>query len=487
MRLRAGRRPARAASPAASSPAGASTTCATGCAASTDERTDEVLRGRASVTSPGCPSATSSGWARRCWPGSCRASTRRCSTRSTRHQDAGRADLHRQRRRQRPGRDCWRAVLGMDGGIGTRYEVGPDGSFTGRARRPVRLRRGQGRGDAPLRRRARHRPRRLLRLLRLGLRPADAARGRATRSSSTPTPPLLEIARQEGWQVMRFEQLGRKLAIAGAHGPRGRAGGAGALASRRREHPRPASDAEPSAALTGRFGVDRFRYQLWRVDRVPELRTLWEYSTRGRPLGRTRRRGSGRTSALRACDPRLPGTCQETTLSERMRCPRPIGPRQRIPRTPPARSEHPANATTDLGVDAHARDAAEEHAREAARRDELAKGRDIDAAERPCRRDAPIADRGGEASVAPDGPVTERLRRQLQARSPRPRRIGRPRAMTGGSRHRTARVRPRTGPPLWRPSAWPIDDLAGAHRRGRRGPVRAEITAPAGPAHRSRS
>ena len=47
-----------------------------------------------------------------------------------------------------------------------------------RARRRVHVRRGQGRGDAPLRRRARHRPRALLRVLRLGLRPADAARGR---------------------------------------------------------------------------------------------------------------------------------------------------------------------------------------------------------------------------------------------------------------------------------------------------------------------
>ena len=40
-------------------------------------------------------------------------------------------------------------ILYMDGGIGTRYEVGEDGRFTGELGRPVHVRRGQGRGDAP--------------------------------------------------------------------------------------------------------------------------------------------------------------------------------------------------------------------------------------------------------------------------------------------------------------------------------------------------
>jgi diguanylate cyclase (GGDEF)-like protein len=59
--------------------------------------------------------------------------------------------------------------------------------------------------------------------------------------------------------------------------------------------------------------------------------------------------------------------------------------------------------------------AAEEHAREAARRDELARGRDIAATERDRvadLRDDEIA-RIGE-TVPPDGPVTERLRGQLR-------------------------------------------------------------------------
>jgi hypothetical protein len=49
-----------------------------------------------------------------------------------------------------------------------------------------------------------------------------------------PDGPLLEIARQEGWRVMRFEKLGRKLAIVGATALAAAAGGAGALASKRR-------------------------------------------------------------------------------------------------------------------------------------------------------------------------------------------------------------------------------------------------------------
>jgi phosphoserine phosphatase len=49
-----------------------------------------------------------------------------------------------------------------------------------------------------------------------------------------PDGPLLEIARQEGWEVMRFEKLGRKLAIAGATALAAAAGGLAAGASKRR-------------------------------------------------------------------------------------------------------------------------------------------------------------------------------------------------------------------------------------------------------------
>ena len=66
------------------------------------------------------------------------------------------------------------AVLGIDGGIGTRYEVDAEGAFTGRFDGPFVYGPGKVEAMRGLRRRARDRPRRLLRLLRLALGPADA-------------------------------------------------------------------------------------------------------------------------------------------------------------------------------------------------------------------------------------------------------------------------------------------------------------------------
>ena len=59
-----------------------------------------------------------------------------------------------------------------------------------------------------------------------------------------PDAELLEIARREGWQVMRFEKLGRKLAIAGAT-VLAAVGGAGALASKRRNRGRTLAGRRP--------------------------------------------------------------------------------------------------------------------------------------------------------------------------------------------------------------------------------------------------
>ncbi len=71
--------------------------------------------------------------------------------------------------------DLLARVLAFDGGLGSRSEI-VDGRYTGTARRAVQLPRGQGAVDARGRRARRHRPRRLLRVLGLGVRPADAAR-----------------------------------------------------------------------------------------------------------------------------------------------------------------------------------------------------------------------------------------------------------------------------------------------------------------------
>jgi HAD superfamily hydrolase (TIGR01490 family) len=135
------------------------------------------------------------------------------------------------------------AVLGMEGGIGTRWAVGTDGKYTGEMDGPFVY--GNGKVEAMRQFADRH--------------DIDMDASYAYSDSASDLPmlrsvghavvvnpdgPLLEIARQEGWRVMRFEKLGRKLAIVGATALAAAAGGAGALASRRRNsgprHPRSA-------------------------------------------------------------------------------------------------------------------------------------------------------------------------------------------------------------------------------------------------------
>ena len=102
------------------------------------------------------------------------------------------------------------AVLGMDGGIGTRYEVGEDDAFTGGFDGPFVY--GPGKVEAMEAFAAEH-----------GI---DLAASYAYSDSISdlpmlravghpvavnPDPPLAGIAREEGWQTMRFEQLGRRL------------------------------------------------------------------------------------------------------------------------------------------------------------------------------------------------------------------------------------------------------------------------------------
>ena len=132
------------------------------------------------------------------------------------------------------------------------------------------------------------------------------------------------------------------------------------------------------------------------------------------------------------------------------------------------RSEPPANAPRSPGVTLTRVNAAEEQARKAARRDELARGRDTDAAERDRAadtRDHEIA--GVEEAVSPDGPVTEGLRRQLQALLAK---AAADRAAAAGDRRLAAQDRARSAQE--RASALAalrvahFDDLTGAHRRG---------------------
>jgi HAD superfamily hydrolase (TIGR01490 family) len=149
-----------------------------------------------------------------------------------RHQDDGRATFIV----SAAGNDLVKtlaAVLRMEGGIGTRWAVGPDGKYSGELDGPFVY--GDGKVEAMRQFAERH--------------DIDLAESWAYSDSVSDLPmlrsvghavvvnpdgPLLEIARQEGWQVMRFERLGRKLAIAGATALAAAAGGVAAGASKRR-------------------------------------------------------------------------------------------------------------------------------------------------------------------------------------------------------------------------------------------------------------
>jgi HAD superfamily hydrolase (TIGR01490 family) len=101
-------------------------------------------------------------------------------------------------------------VLGMDGGIGTRYEVDSEGNFTGRLDGPFVY--GPGKVEAMRAFAARHE-------IDLdasyaysdSLSDLPMLRAVGHPVAVNPDPPLTEIAREEGWQTMRFERLGRKL------------------------------------------------------------------------------------------------------------------------------------------------------------------------------------------------------------------------------------------------------------------------------------
>jgi HAD superfamily hydrolase (TIGR01490 family) len=151
-----------------------------------------------------------------------------------RHQDDGRATFIV----SAAGNDLVKAlaaVLGMEGGIGTRWAIGSDGNYTGEMEGPFVY--GRGKVEAMQRFAERHQID-----MEASYAYSDSAsdlpmlRSVGNAVVVNPDADLLEIAREEGWRVMRFEKLGRKLAIAGATVLAAAAGGAGALASKRRNN-----------------------------------------------------------------------------------------------------------------------------------------------------------------------------------------------------------------------------------------------------------
>jgi HAD superfamily hydrolase (TIGR01490 family) len=106
-------------------------------------------------------------------------------------------------------------VLGMDGGIGTRYEVDPAGNFTGRLDGPFVY--GPGKVEAMQAFAADHEID-LAESYAYSDSLSDLPMLRAVGNpvAVNPDPPLALLASEEDWQTLRFERLGRKLIALGA-------------------------------------------------------------------------------------------------------------------------------------------------------------------------------------------------------------------------------------------------------------------------------
>ena len=105
-------------------------------------------------------------------------------------------------------------ILYMDGGIGTSYEVGEDGLFTGELGGAFMY--GEGKVDA-MRSFADDHEINLAESYAYSDSVSDLPMLRAvgTPVVVNPDDDLTRIAHEEGWRVMRFERLGRRLALAG--------------------------------------------------------------------------------------------------------------------------------------------------------------------------------------------------------------------------------------------------------------------------------
>ncbi len=123
-------------------------------------------------------------------------------------------------------------VLAMDAGIGTPYEVGPDGYFNGRLSGPFMY--GEGKAVA-LREYAECHGVDLAESWAYSDSVSDLPMLRAVGNPVcvNPDDELAAIARTEGWRVMRFERLGRRIGIAAAAVAAAMVGTNSAMRSRR--------------------------------------------------------------------------------------------------------------------------------------------------------------------------------------------------------------------------------------------------------------
>jgi HAD superfamily hydrolase (TIGR01490 family) len=146
------------------------------------------------------------------------------------HQDAGRS-VHIVTAASQEMAEMLAHVLGFDGGIGYRSEI-VDGVYTGRPDGPFTYREGKAEAVREL----------------AAARDIDLAASFAYSDSESDLPllrvvghpvavnpdgALARVARDEGWRIMRFERLGRRLKIGLALAAAAAAGGAAATAGRR--------------------------------------------------------------------------------------------------------------------------------------------------------------------------------------------------------------------------------------------------------------
>ncbi len=123
-------------------------------------------------------------------------------------------------------------VLGMEGGVGTRYEITEDGLFSGELDGPFMYGKGKLEG---MRAFADSHAIDLASSWAYSDSASDLPMLRAVGNPVVVNPDteLLAVAREERWRELRFEKLGRKLVIAGATATALAVGGAGRLAVRR--------------------------------------------------------------------------------------------------------------------------------------------------------------------------------------------------------------------------------------------------------------
>jgi HAD superfamily hydrolase (TIGR01490 family) len=131
--------------------------------------------------------------------------------------------------------DVLAGVLRFDGAVGTRPEV-VDGVYTGRIDGPFVYR--EGKAEA-VRRLAEHEGFDLAECYAYSDSESDLPFLRLVGHpvAVNPDAPLARMAREEGWEIMRFETLGRRLKLIGAVAVAALAGGAGSALARRRRPP----------------------------------------------------------------------------------------------------------------------------------------------------------------------------------------------------------------------------------------------------------